>query len=235
MIEVAWRNYDTGEQMAAAVAQEVGESIRSALAARGRALIVLPGGKSPGPVLEKLASAPLDWTWVTILPTDDRLVPLSDPLSNAGMIARHFVPRGAKVMPIAVGSAGDYRAAGRAADSWLSKLEWPPDLVWLGVGQDGHTASIFSGPDFEEAIDGTEVRRAVGVMPNPLPPEAPVARITLSGGALLSARELMLVFSGANKRAVVERAIKEGRRSNLPIGRLLAETKQPIVIHWSPA
>jgi 6-phosphogluconolactonase len=221
--------------MADAVAKEIGDAIRSALAARGHALIALPGGKSPGPVFEKLAAESLDWKRVTIVPTDDRLVPPEDPLSNVGMIAQHFLPCGARVMPIAVANVKDYRAAGKAADATLARLEWPPDLVWLGVGQDGHTASIFRGPDFEEALDGTEACRAVGVMPDPLPPEAPVARVTLSGAAILSARDLMLVFSGAEKRAVVERAIEEGRRSKLPIGRLLAETTCPIEIHWSAA
>jgi 6-phosphogluconolactonase len=221
--------------MAGAVAKEIGEAIRLALAARGHALIALPGGKSPTPVFEKLATKSLDWNRVTVLPTDDRLVSPEDPLSNVGMIAQHFLPCGAKVLPIAVANIKDYRAAGKAADRSLARLDWPPDLVWIGVGQDGHTASIFRGPDFEEALDGTESCRAVGVMPDPLPPEAPVARVTLSGAAILSARELVLAFSGIEKRAVVEKAIKEGRRSNLPIGRLLAETKRPIEIHWSAA
>jgi 6-phosphogluconolactonase len=235
MIEVAWRDYESTAEMADAVAEEISRTIKTALAARGRALIALPGGKSPSPIFDRLAAKPLDWDRVTIVPTDDRLVPLASPLSNVAMIARHFLPRGAHIMPIAVESAVNYRAAGKAADARLADLEWPPDLVWLGVGSDGHTASIFPGPDLEEALDGPETRRAVGVMPDPLPAEAPVARITLSRAAILSARAILLAFSGAEKRAVVERAIEDGPRSTAPIGRVLAETKRPIEIHWSAA
>ena len=233
MIEAEWWDYDDTEELAAAVAGDVGFIIESALDARGQALIALPGGKTPIPIYEKLAKAKLDWKKVTIIPTDDRLVAMTDPLSNAAMIAKAFLPKGARVLPITTDKAADHRMAGKAADARLQELHWPLDLVWLGVGADGHTASIFPGPDLDEALNGPNARRAVGVLPDPLPADAPVARVTLTKAAIISARTLMLVVTGNDKRKLIERAIEDGASSNIPIGRVLAEADQAIDIHWS--
>jgi 6-phosphogluconolactonase len=233
MIEAEWHDYDTNDAMSAAVAEHVVHVIKDALGTRDEAIVALPGGKSPVPAFEHLAAASIDWSRVTIIPTDDRLVPATNPLSNYGMIARHFLPKGAQVLPLVLEGATDYRAAGNSANAQLSDLRWPPDLVWLGVGADGHTASIFPGPDLEEALEGPNARRALGLMPSPLPASAPVARVTLSRSAILSARSLMLTISGPEKRAVVERALMDGPLSPTPIGRVLADAKAPIDIRWS--
>src|SRR5262249_13566759 len=155
-------------------------------------LLALPGGKSPIPVFERLKEAKINWKRVTIVPGDDRLVGVEDPLSNAALLARHFMPLGARVIPIVSANLG-YRQAGEAAEARLGDLKWPPDLVWLGMGADGHTASIFPGPDLDEALSSK--RRAVGVQPDPLPPEAPVARVTLTKTAILSARAILVTIS----------------------------------------
>ena len=100
------------------------------------------------------------------------------------------------------------------------------------MGKDGHTASIFAGPDLQGALDAPKARRAVGVMPGPLPSEAPVARVTLTRAAILSARTVVIAITGDEKRALLEQAIADGQSSKLPIGRVLAEIDQPIDIHW---
>jgi len=107
-------------------------------------------------------------------------------------------------------------------------------VAWLGVGEDGHTASIFPGPDFDAAIAGPKARRALGVRPDPLPTNAPVNRVTLTGPTLVTARTVTLVLQGKAKRKVVEQALKQGASSTLPIGRLLAELDMDIDIHWCP-
>jgi 6-phosphogluconolactonase len=231
--EIEWWDYDDAEEMAAAVAGDIAFVIESAIDARGACVIALSGGKTPIPIYAKLAEAKLDWKRVTIIPTDERIVPLGDPLSNVTMIAKTFLPKGARVMPIVSDKAADYKAAGRSADALMQDLHWPLDLCLLGVGADGHTASIFPGADFDEAISGPNERRALGVMPDPMPAEAPVPRITLSRAAIVSAKALMIAVTGDAKRKVIEDAIKQGPSSKYPIGRVLADAELPVDIHWS--
>jgi len=231
--EIEWWEYDDADEMAAAVAGDIGFIIESAIDARGAAVIALAGGKTPLPIYEKLAQATIDWKRVTIVPGDDRLVPLGDPLSNVTAIGKVFIPKGARVIPLISATVSDYKAAGRAADAILQDLHWPLDLCLLGVGGDGHAASIFPGPDYDEALNGPRERRALGVMPDPLPPEAPVARVTLSRAAIVSARALMIAITGQQKRDVLEAAIEQGASSNYPVGRILADVELPVDVHWA--
>lgn len=231
--EIEWWEYDDAAEMAAAVAGDIGFIIESAIDARGAAVIALPGGKTPIPIYEKLAATKLDWKRVTIIPGDERIVPLGDPLSNVTTLAKFFLPKGARVVPIVPNAIADYKAAGRSADALMGDLHWPLDLCLLGVGRDGHTASIFPGPDLEEALNGPKERRALGVMPDPLPAEAPVPRVTLSLASITTARALMIAVTGKEKRTVIETAIKQGQSSPYPIGRALAGTEMPVDIHWA--
>ena len=233
MIEAEWWEYDSLDELADAVAGDVGFIIDSAVEARNASLIALPGGKTGPAIFSKLAAQQLPWKRVTIIPTDERLVPMDDERSNVRAIAKTFLPVGARVVPIAAEIA-DYKLAGNSADARLQDLPWPPDLVWLGVGEDGHTASIFAGPDLQDALDAPKARRAIGVKPDPMPGDAAVERVTLTRAAILAARTILIVVTGDKKREMLEQAIADGQSSKLPIGRVLAEVDQPIDIHWCP-
>ena len=233
MIEAEWWEYDSLDELADAVAGDVGFIVESAVDARGASLIALPGGTTGPAIFPRLAGQQLPWKKVTVIPTDDRLVPMDDERSNVRAIAKAFLPRGARVIPIAT-EIPDYKLAGNSADARLQDLPWPPDLVWLGMGKDGHTASIFAGPDLQDALDAPKARRAIGVMPEPMPVDAPVARVTLTRASILSARTILITVTGDEKRAVLEQAIADGQSSKVPIGRVLAEVDQPIDIHWCP-
>jgi 6-phosphogluconolactonase len=234
MIEAEWWDYDSIDELADAVAGDVGFIIQSAVDARDASLIAVPGGRTGPTIYGKLAMQKLPWKKVTIIPTDDRLVAVDSDHSNVRELARSFLPLGARVVPLTSEAAADYKLAGNAADARLQDLPWPPDLIWLGMGADGHTASIFAGPDLQLALDAPKARRAIGTMPDPLPEEAPIARVTLTRSAILSARTVLITITGQHKRDLLEQAIADGHSSKLPIGRVLAEVDQPIDIHWCP-
>ena len=229
MIEAEWWDYDSLDELAEAVVGDVGFIVESALDARGAALIAVPADHTARHIFPSLTGAGLQWRKVTVIPTHDRLVPVEDERSNARAIAQAFLPSGARVVPIAT-MLDDYRQAGNAADARLQDLPWPPDLVWLSVGEDGSAAGIAAGPDMQDALEAPKARRAVGVMPA----GDSVPQVTLTRSAILSARTILLTVRGDVAREMLEGAIADGHSSSLPIGRVLAEADQPIDIHYCP-
>lgn len=172
---------------------------------QGPVAITVPGGSTPFPIFAELAKRPLDWSRIRIWPGDDRIVPEDHPASNTGKIRALFEPLGAQVIRLQ-----DARDAPRFA------------LAWLGMGGDGHVASLFPNTD-PRADDPLAIRR---VTPDPLPPEAPFERITLTIPALLASDELMFVIRGDDKRAIFEAAMRGD--SDLPVARLLAASRQGV-------
>lgn len=167
--------------------------------------ITVPGGSTPFPIIARLLRHPLAWERLEVWPNDDRAVPEDHPASNTGKLRALFEPAGARVTALA-----EAKEVPRFA------------LAWLGMGADGHIASLFPNTD----PDPAEPRRIVRLTPDPLPPEAPFARISLTMPALLESEELVFVIRGADKRAVFEAAV--AGRSDLPVARLLAAANQPV-------
>jgi 6-phosphogluconolactonase len=235
MEEIEWWEFDSAAEMAGQVAGDIGFVIESAVAAHGSARIALPPGREYEVIHAALAARKdIDWAKLTLVPTDDRLVPSTDESSGYGALARTFGGKGATIVALADENAlGDYGEAGRLADARLATLEWPLDLVWLGVGADGHSLGMFAGPDLDRALSGPRERRAVGVRPDPMPAGAAGDRVTLTASAVSSARAVMVTLFGDEQRSVLESAIKDGPLSDKPIGRLLAEIDSPVDIFWS--
>ncbi len=235
MDEIEWWEFESPAELAEQAAGDIGFVIESAVEAHKSARIALPGGKAAEPVLAALVKAGgIDWSGVTLVPTDDRLVPLDDPASSHRRLSDWFEAKGANIVSLVDESAlDDYREAGRLADARLALLDWPLDLVCLSLGDDGHVAGIYPGPDLDRALTGPRERRAVGIRPDPAPAGESGDRVTLTAAALSSARAVMIVIAGAEQRRVLEQAIEDGPLSRLPIGRLLAELDVPIDIFWS--
>ena len=167
--------------------------------------ITVPGGSTPFPILDALSRYPLEWNRVTVWPGDDRRVPEDHPASNTGRIRALLEPAGAEVVT-------------------LSTMEAVPHfaLAWLGMGGDGHIASLFPNTD-PRADDPQRIRC---LTPDPLPPEAPFDRITLTLPALLDSDELVFVVRGRDKRALIEAAAMG--EIDLPVARLLSAARQPV-------
>ena len=167
--------------------------------------ITVPGGTTPFPILADLSRRSLDWRRIAVWPGDDRMVPESHPASNAGRIRALLAPAGARIVP-------------------LNETARPPHfaLTWLGMGEDGHIASLFPNSD-PRADDPLPLRR---LTPDPLPPEAPFERLSLTIPALLDSDVLLFVIRGAAKLALFEAAAAGA--NDLPVARLLRAATQPV-------
>jgi len=191
-------------------ANAVAERIAEEVSRRGKTRIAVPGGSTPAKVLALLAKRDLDWSRTTLVPTDDRQVPPDHPASNTGALVRALGDSGATIEPLVEGAR--------------SKRF---DLVWLGMGTDGHIASLFPHM-WAEPRRG---RRVIATTPIPLPPEAPFARLSLNRKALLGSDEIILVVTGEAKRAVIEQAL--AGNDKLPVSDILRGPGPPVTIYWS--
>ena len=191
----------------AAIADWLAARLGEALSASaGPVTITVPGGSTPFPIFEALLAHDLDWTRLVVWPGDDRVVPEDHAASNTGRLRDLFEPAGAEVVT-------------------LTEMEAVPPfaLAWLGMGTDGHIASLF--PNTDPRVD--DPRRIVRLTPDPLPPEAPFDRISLTIPALLASAALLFVIRGEEKRAIFEQALVG--KHDFPVARLLGAAKQPVI------
>ena len=186
------------------IAEWIAARIEAALA-NGPAAICVPGGSTPFPIFAELARLPLDWARVAIWPGDDRVVEESSPASNVGRIRQAFAGTAASVVALTPDAKPPHFA-----------------LTWLGMGEDGHIASLFPSSD-PRPDDPAPVRR---IVPDPLPPEAPYPRLTLTIPALLASDAVMFLIRGDSKRAVFDAAARGA--NDLPVARLLGAARQEV-------
>jgi len=234
MDEIEWWEFDSPAELAEQVAGDMAFVIESAVEAHKSARLAVPSGRDAEPVYAALLKQKgIDWSAVTLVPTDDAMVGLDDGESANRRLRGWFEAKGADIVSLIDEAAlGDYQEAGRLADARLALLQWPLDLVCLTIGENGEVAGICPGPDLDRALTGPRERRAVGVRPDPAL-SGKGDRVSLTAAALSSARAVMIVLSGAEKKAMLEKAIEDGPLSRAPIGRLLAELDVPMDIFWS--
>jgi 6-phosphogluconolactonase len=166
----------------------------------GSGAVTIPGGSTPFPILAALIErGGIEWAGWQVWPNDDRIVPEDHEASNTGRMRALLEPAGATIVPLTEDAAPPHFA-----------------LTWLGMGPDGHIASLF--PNTDPQVD--EPRAVLRLTPDPLPPHAPFDRITLTIPALVDTDALVFTLGGAaDKRAVLDGAVAGAH--DLPVARLL--------------
>ena len=205
-------------------------AIRREIGRRGRAVIAVSGGSTPRPVFDELAGRELRWSRVTITQVDERIAPDGDPDRNLGDLEAAFGPSGARVVPLPV-AWSDTEAAGRwwsgvLDAAGLQRVEgWPVfDVVHLGLGSDGHTASLLPGDDGLDVVD--RELAVTGVYQGR-------RRLTLTRPVLERATEVVWLAPGAAKQEMVARLLAGD--ASIPAGTLrLDRDRSTIVTDTAP-
>lgn len=219
--------------LAHALAGEIKVDLEEAIAVRGAASLVVSGGRTPVKLFEQLRTEALDWSKVWITLADERWVETNSPASNE-KFARETLLTERAANAHFVGLKNPAPAPEAGAD-WatraLTRVPHPFDVVLLGMGEDGHTASLFPGSlALNKALDRSAPPGCIAI--NSL--TAPHARLSLNLAALLDARRVILHIEGESKWQVYHRAKAPGPVAELPVRAVLHQKEVPTDVYWAP-
>ena len=230
---VAFHDHGNDDQWAWAAAVSVTAALRRELEARHRARLLVSGGTTPAPVFHALSQAPLDWSRVDIALVDERWLLPDDPDSNASLVREHLLR----------GHAAEARfesltRPGRSIDAAVADANLlaanPPAIVLLGMGSDGHTASLFPHMrGLDDALASANAYVAVDATGCPGAGPWPL-RISLTPAGLEPAAARLLLLRGQDKRDVFERALAGDDPRDMPVRMAFRTPGATLHVHWCP-
>jgi 6-phosphogluconolactonase len=220
------RTFDTPAELHLALAGEIADRLEDGVVERGQAGLVVTGGTSPGGLYDELSTMTVPWRQVWITLTDERWLPADHADSNERLIRERLL-RGAAaeahLIPLKTDDATPAEALG-SVDARVAAMPRPFDAVVLGMGADGHFASLFPG-----AADGLEPMSWANVVAADVPGAAGSAqRLSLSLSALLDSRWIAVLIRGRQKLDLIRRP------DDLPIAAIVGQAKVPVEVFWAP-
>lgn len=219
--------------LARALAGDIQVDLQEAIAARGHASIAVSGGRTPINLFHQLATEKLPWEKVSITLTDERWVDVQDPDSNERLVRAELLQQRAAVAQF-IGLKNPAVTAAQGAEwAWrsLARLARPLDVVILGMGNDGHTASLFpTAPNLVEGLDTSRPPACIAIEAS----VKPQSRLSLNLNALLDTRRIVLHIEGEAKWAVYQSAKAHGPVTQLPIRAVLHQQDVPVDVFWCP-
>ncbi|PWL18447.1 6-phosphogluconolactonase [Falsochrobactrum shanghaiense] len=225
-------DFTSGTELAQALSAAIAGKLAAAIAERGQATLAVSGGTTPVRLFEVLSRQMIDWTAVTITLVDERFVPTTSERSNEKLVREHLLREHAGVARFVglYNPTATVETAALAAASRIDALRRPFDVVVLGMGNDGHTASFFPGADrLDQAIDPTT--RAIVL---PIHAEgAGEKRLTLTLPLIVEANMLVLHIEGAAKLEVFEKALAGADEYEMPVRAVLNKARTPVEVYWS--
>ncbi len=211
----------------------VAEILNDGIAAHGVAGLAVSGGRSPIAFFQELAGHALAWEKISITLVDERWAPAHSEDSNEYLVRQHLLQGDAAsawFVPLKTAAVSPQLALDER-EAVINRMPWPLDAIVLGMGEDGHTASLFPGAEaLAMAIDVKQPALLAAIDP----PHAEHRRISLTMRALLHTRNLVLLIQNARKRAIYELARDGADVMQLPIAGVLAQRDVAVEVFWSP-
>ncbi|TAE34907.1 MAG: 6-phosphogluconolactonase [Alphaproteobacteria bacterium] len=223
--------HDSATSCAEALAQDVVFMLREAVLVRGRASLVVSGGSTPVPFFHALNHADLPWDYITVLVADERWVMLDDAQSNEGLV-RHHITNAKHIFSLAPTHADETVEEGAYRIDASMHLNFPDafDVVILGMGEDGHTASLFPRHPALVPSLAHDAPHCMAINDSPKPP---AQRVTLSASRLAKTRHLLLHLVGQSKYEVLLHALNDEDIGAMPIRYFLLHPTHKPTIYWA--
>ncbi|MGM8228125.1 6-phosphogluconolactonase [Cellvibrio sp. ARAG 10.3] len=230
--------FDSRADMIAALQKECLAALREAVDERGEATFMVSGGSSPEPLYKALSSADLKWESVYVALVDERWVDFDNEKSNEAFIVRTLMQNNAaKANLVGMKNTAETPAAGLAdCENAYQQLAQPFDVTILGMGSDGHTASLFPhAQGLSEALDvnSESLCAAITAKQSEVTGTA-VERMTLSLAGLLRSKSLLLLITGEEKLNVLRQAQAGTDVNEMPVRAVLQQQQVPITVYWAP-
>ena len=223
-----WLTAGNHDQLAASLALCVAAQLRNALASQPRASLAVSGGRTPTAMLQQLSQQTLDWHRVDVTLADERWVDEQHSASNAALVKTWLLKNNAEAATFypLYNQAGSAELGQAQCQQQLQHMHWPLDVLVLGMGDDGHTASLFPlCPALPQALSTQDLCIATQA------PADPIQRMLLPAHALMHAQHIHLHIEGAAKLRVLQQATALQDGNKTPIYNFI---QQPLNIHWCP-
>ena len=224
--------FPSREELIEELVSTIADHLKQGIIENGSASMAVSGGSTPVDLFKSLSTLPIQWEKVFIALVDERWVEPTDADSNEKLVRTHLLQNNAAAAHFS-GMKNEAETASEGSvecERLIKKLPLPFDVLILGLGGDGHTASLFPGAEnLAAATDMQSGKICMGIAPLTAPHE----RMTLTLPAILSARQIILHITGQSKKEVLDRARQDGPLEELPIRFILKQNSTPFSVYWA--
>lgn len=228
--------FDSREALLAALQEDCVAALEGALKERDQASFLVSGGSSPAPLYQRLSQIALDWKRIQVALVDERWVEPGHAKSNETFVQKNLLQHAAGQAPfLGMKNSAESAAEGLSAcEQAYQKLPQPFDLTILGMGPDGHTASLFPNAEgLDEALNTDKLCAAITAHQSEVTGEF-TERMTLSLAGILNARRLVLLITGEEKLKALREAQAGDAVNDMPVRAVLQQSKVPVTLYWAP-